>query len=210
MRRRLPVIQPTIIERRAFLLGIMGAIAACSDEASTPRRPSSSGSTGSSSGTTASSSGSPSGDDGGGSSSGTTSGGSSSGTTSGGVDSGTDSGTDAGGKGCAVAGKDVGPPGSFAMGTVTYVATVNAFVGRDAGGLYAMYPLCTHAIGNLNQNGGQLVCTVHGARFSLTGDFISGPGGTFSLPHFDICLNSNGNVAVDTNTVVAANVRLTA
>lgn len=204
--RRLPVIQPNVIERRAFLLGIMGAIAACSDEAAEPRRSSSSGST--SSGGTKDGGGSSSGD-GGGSSSGD-GGGSSSGSTSGGFDSGTDSGTDAGAKGCLAAGKEVGPPGSFAMGTVTYVAALNAFVGRDAGGLYAMYALCTHAVGNLNQNGGQLVCTVHGARFTLTGDFVSGPGGTFALPHFDICLNSKGNVAVDTNTVVPANVRLNA
>lgn len=208
MRRHLPVFQPNVIERRAFLLGIMGAIAACSDEASGPTR------TGSSSGTSSGSSGKPkdggasgsSGDDGGSSSG--DGGGSSSGSS--GFDSGTSSGVDSGPKGCLAAGKEVGPPASFAMGTVTYVAALNAFVGRDAGGLYAMYALCTHAVGNLNVNGGQLVCTVHGARFTLTGDFVSGPGGTFALPHFDICLNSKGNVAVDPNTIAPTAFRLNA
>lgn len=206
MRRHLPVFQPNVIERRAFMLGIVGAIAACSDEATTPSRSSSSGST--SSGGTKDAGGSSSGTSGTSGSSGSDGGGSSSGSS--GFDSGTDSGVDAGPKGCLAAGKEVGAPASFAMGTVTYIAAINAFVGRDAGGLYAMYALCTHAVGNLNQNGGQLVCTVHGARFTLTGDFVSGPGGTFALPHFDICLNSKGNVAVDPNTIVAANVRLSA
>lgn len=210
MRRHLPVFQPNVIERRAFMLGIMGAIAACSDDAETPRRSGTSTSGGSSSGTSGTSGSSSSGTSG---TSGTSSSGTSgtSGTSgSSGFDSGVDSGVDAGGKGCLAAGKEVGAPASFAMGTVTFIAALNAYVGRDAGGLYAMYGLCTHAIGIFDVTGGQLVCKVHGARFTLTGDFVSGPGGTFSLPHFAICLNSKGNVAVDPDSVVAASFRLVA
>ena len=95
------------------------------------------------------------------------------------------------------------------MGTLTYVAAIPAFVGRDANGLYAMYPLCTHSVGNLTNSGGQLTCTVHGAKFSLTGDVLQGPA-TMPLPHFDVCLNAKGNVAVDSDIVVPASTRLKA
>ena len=98
------------------------------------------------------------------------------------------------------------------MGTVKYFAGVpggGAYVGRDAGGLYAMYPFCTHSVGNFSVNGTQLTCLVHGARFSLTGDVLQGPA-TVALPHYSICLNAKGNVAVDSKVVVASAVRLSA
>jgi nitrite reductase/ring-hydroxylating ferredoxin subunit len=95
------------------------------------------------------------------------------------------------------------------MGTLTYVAAVGAYVGRDAGGLYAMYALCTHTIGNLSVGANQLTCLVHGARFSFTGEVLQGPA-TMPLPHFSLCLNGKGNVAVDSKVIVPATTRLNA
>jgi nitrite reductase/ring-hydroxylating ferredoxin subunit len=210
MRRRLPVIQPTDIERRAFLFGLLGlgSAAACASEP-----------TGSSPRTRFTPPGAP-GDGGGGADGGPrpgdggTGGGDGGG---GGGDAGfrldgsgvTDASPDAIAQGCATSGVDCGAPGTFAMGTLTYVAAVPVFIGRDAGGLYAMHPFCTHTIGNLNVSGGQLVCAVHGARFSLTGDVLQGPA-TAALPHFAACLKSNGNVAVDNRVVVPSTTRLQA
>jgi nitrite reductase/ring-hydroxylating ferredoxin subunit len=112
--------------------------------------------------------------------------------------------------GCPVVGYDAGgPPASFAIGTLTYIAAAGAYVGRDAGGLYGMYALCTHSVGNLRIDPTQLVCLVHGARFSLTGAVLQGPANT-PLPHFAICLNAKGNVAVDTKVIVPATTRLVA
>jgi nitrite reductase/ring-hydroxylating ferredoxin subunit len=207
--RRLPVIQPTALERRAFLLGLFGtAAAACSAEPEPlPRRGGGAGGTGQ-----------PSADGGGGDGGGAASDagiradGSRGSDGSSGADSGgggEDSGSDAAASTCATSGVDCGPPSSFAMGTLTYVSAVPVFIGRDANGLYAMHPLCTHTIGNLNLSNGQLVCAVHGARFSLTGDVLQGPA-TQPLPHFAMCLKSNGNVAVDNRVAVPSTTRLKA
>ena len=202
--RRLPVIQPTVLERRAFLLGLLAttALACSSSESTSPlshRTDTSSGDTGSSGSGTSTDSGSGDGDEADGSSPE--------------GDAGTDptSGMDSstGPTGCAVDGVDVGPPSSFAMGTITYNASPTVYIGRDAGGLYAMYGLCTHAIGNMKIDGSMLTCLVHGAQFTLTGDVLKGPA-TTPLPHYYLCLNSKGNVAVDTKIPVIASTRLVA
>lgn len=197
--RRLPVIQPTAFERRAFLLGIVAAVAGCASESgTTPRR-----------GTT--------GGGGGGGATAPKDGGTSSGGDGGtevdppddaGGNPPTDSGADGGPPpACAVAGVEGGTPNSYAMGTLTYVAAAGAYVGRDAGGLYAMYALCTHTIGNLSVGATELTCLVHGARFSLTGAVLQGPA-TMPLPHFEICLKGNGNIAINSKVIVASTTRL--
>lgn len=205
MRRRLPVIQPTAIERRAFLLAVLGSsVAACSDDADpSARRRVPSGGTGA----TGAEAGAPLADGG-------TSVGSDGGVRRDGGPDGSaprDAGVEAGPPGCAVGGYDVGfAPSAVAMGTITYVAsTPPVFVGRDANGIYAMGALCTHSIGNFMQSNGQLVCFVHGARFSFTGQVLQGPA-TIDLPHFDTCINAKGNIAVDQTVIVPASTRLQA
>jgi nitrite reductase/ring-hydroxylating ferredoxin subunit len=200
------------MERRAFLLGILGTtVAACSSDSTATARHGTTSSGGQSS---SGSSGVGHGDDGGGGPTGDDGGGGPPppGDDGGsGFDSGTDSGGPGGPKGCAIdGGIDAGAPASFAMGTLTYVAAVPAWIGRDAGGLYALFAFCTHALGGLVLGGNQLTCSVHGAKFTLTGDLISGPTGTNPLPHYDICLNAKGNVAVDTKVTVASTTRLKA
>jgi Rieske Fe-S protein len=204
MRRRLPVIQPTAIERRAFLLGILGSsVAACSDEADpATRRRVPTGGTGA--GAT---------DAGALADGGSTGGGDGGVRADGGSDASAprDAGADTGPTGCVATGYDTGsPPSAFAMGTITYVSSVPpVFVGRDANGIYAMGALCTHSIGNFQQSNGQLVCLVHGARFSFTGQVLQGPA-TIDLPHFDACINAKGNVAVDQTIIVPSSTRLKA
>jgi nitrite reductase/ring-hydroxylating ferredoxin subunit len=196
--RRLPVIQPTVFERRAFLLGLVASVAACASEPdAAPKRGTSSGGPGPSPKDGGGLPGEDAGDDAG----------------PGPLDPPSDAGKDADADaapapGCAVAGFEAGPPGSFAMGTLTYVAAANAYIGRDAGGLYGMYALCTHTVGNLTVSATQLTCVVHGARFSLTGELLQGPA-TVGLPHFAMCLK-NGNVAVDPKVIVPPATRLVA
>ncbi len=198
--RRLPVIQPTAFERRAFLLGLVGAtVAACASEAtSTPQRSSSSSggpAPTASNGADASSPGVEAGAEEGG-------------RPLPGLDAGEEPVDAASAPGCPIAGYDSGGvPTSFAMNTVTYVAAAGAYVGRDAGGLYGMYALCTHSVGNMRIDPAQLVCLVHGARFSLTGAVLQGPANV-PLPHFSICLNAKGNVAVDTKVIVPSTTRM--
>ncbi|CAN5925424.1 hypothetical protein BH11MYX4_BH11MYX4_61710 [soil metagenome] len=198
--RRLPVIQPTAFERRAFLLGMVGVtVAACASESPlAPQRSSSS-------------SGGPAPTASGGSDSaapGADAGDAEPDPVIPGQDAGVDASDAAPAPGCPVVGYDAGgPPASFAMGTVTYIAAAGAYVGRDAGGLYGMYALCTHSVGNLRIDPTQLTCLVHGARFSLTGAVLQGPA-NMALPHFALCLNAKGNVAIDTKVIVPAATRM--
>jgi len=124
-------------------------------------------------------------------------------------DGGVDAADAAPAPGCAVVGVDAGAPASVALGTLTYIASAGAYLGRDAGGLYAMYALCTHTIGNMSIGPAQLTCLVHGAKFSYTGEVLQGPA-TTPLPHFSVCLNSKGNVAIDSKVIVPASTRLVA
>ena len=202
--RRLPMIQPPLLERRGFLLCVVGAaVAACSSSEDTVLG----GHSTSSGGTSGSSGGS----------------GTDAGDGEDDLDAsvpGRDGSADASSPvdsstapmGCAAAGTDIGDPSTYKMGTLTLTSTTPlALIGRDAGGLYAMLGLCTHAFGNLRIDATQLTCLVHGAKFSYNGDLQPGaPGGTVSLLHYSLCLNSKGNLAIDLKTFVPATTRLVA
>jgi len=99
-------------------------------------------------------------------------------------------------------------PGSYAMNTATYFANQDAFVCRDANGIYAMSSLCTHAgcTVSFRSNSMSFHCPCHSANFNFDGGQPTSPA--FSpLDHYSVCLE-NGNVAFDANTVVNANTRL--
>ncbi len=102
-------------------------------------------------------------------------------------------------------------PGAFAMGTATYFSTQDAFVCRDANGLYALSSLCTHAgcTVNFKANGMSFHCPCHGANFNFTGGQPTTPAFS-ALDHYAICLQNNGDVGFDINTIVGAAVRLNA
>lgn len=107
------------------------------------------------------------------------------------------------------AGFDAGPAASFAAGTWTKGGTTtNGFiVAHDAGGLYAYSTTCTHQgceIGNPTADG-TTTCPCHGAQYDGTGNVIKGPA-TVALDHYAVSI-ANGEVFVDTGTVVDASTR---
>lgn len=100
-------------------------------------------------------------------------------------------------------------PGAFALNTATYFSAQDAFVCRDANGLYALSSICPHAgcTVNFKANGQTFHCPCHGANFNFTGGQPTIPAFQ-PLDHYAICLQQNGDVGFDANSVVAANVRL--
>jgi nitrite reductase/ring-hydroxylating ferredoxin subunit len=104
---------------------------------------------------------------------------------------------------------DCGAPSAFTSGNATYFSSGDFFVVRDAGGLYAVSSICTHAGCTLTKQSGHFYCPCHGAKFNYDGSIISGPV-FMTLVHFVICLLSSGHVGVDPNTTTSTSTRLVA
>lgn len=125
-----------------------------------------------------------------------------------GVIQGCSSSEDAGGGSGAipVAGKNVRDVAVGSLGS----AGARIFLGRDAGGLYAMTSVCTHnqcdmiVYGSLSDTG--ISCKCHGSGFSLTGDRVKGPA-VDSLKHFRVDVAADGTITIDSSAVVDAAAR---
>ncbi len=80
---------------------------------------------------------------------------------------------------------------------------------RDAGGIYAMTAICTHQGCTVNSwNGAVFPCPCHGSQYDLNGAVVQGPA-PLPLKHFEVTVDGNGFLVVDTGKVVDAQVRLT-
>jgi Rieske Fe-S protein len=91
-------------------------------------------------------------------------------------------------------------------GSLTIVAGL-FFMGRDAGGIYAMSMQCTHKGCAVGFAGSILECPCHKARFDLNGNVLAGPA-TAPLPHLAVYMDSAGNISVDRYEIVAAGARV--
>jgi Rieske Fe-S protein len=91
------------------------------------------------------------------------------------------------------------PSGSFrVMGEVA--------LGRDAGGVYAMSAVCTHAGCPTVVNGAGLYCPCHGSIFDHDGNVTRGPARR-ALPHYQVDIAADGAITVQASMVVAADTR---
>jgi cytochrome b6-f complex iron-sulfur subunit len=102
--------------------------------------------------------------------------------------------------GLVVANLAMVPVGAFIVAGGLY------FLGRDAGGLYAMSMQCTHKGCTVGMNGTQLLCPCHQARFDFDGNVLAGPA-TAPLPRYAVYVDEAGNISVDKYTLVDAGTR---
>jgi cytochrome b6-f complex iron-sulfur subunit len=101
-----------------------------------------------------------------------------------------------------------GKVADFPEGTLVQVPASPAFLGRDAGGFYALTSTCTHAgCGVFVRGSGasaSLECPCHGSRFDRSGAVLGGPAAA-PLVHFAVEIMAgdvivHGGVRVDAAT----------
>lgn len=114
---------------------------------------------------------------------------------------------------CMPTGTNVGAPSKFATDGLYKLSGSSFLIGRDAGGLYAMTSLCTHQGCNLNSKGviisGGIHCNCHGAEFDNNGAAVTFPA-VNPLKHYQLTLECDGNLWVNSGIVVSSDVRITA
>jgi Rieske Fe-S protein len=116
--------------------------------------------------------------------------------------------------GCQATG--TAPTGPESAGNVsalqvgTLLIMSNAIVARDAGGVYAMSAICTHA-GCFLDDGAQTIaagldCPCHGSKFDGNGAVTQGPANT-PLQHYAVVIAADGSMTVDGTQPVSADTR---
>lgn len=108
------------------------------------------------------------------------------------------------------------PSGPVAVGNVSalpvgaMLVMSNVVVAHDAGGLYAMSAVCTHA-GCLLDESSQTIsaglsCPCHGSMFDGNGNVTRGPANA-ALQHYAVTIAPDGSVTVDGSQPVDASAR---
>lgn len=102
----------------------------------------------------------------------------------------------------------VGKPTDFPFGGLTYLPEARAYVGHDAGGLYAVDAVCPH-LGCLVEpdQDGRFECPCHGSRFGADGRVETGPASN-PLRHLQLWLEQDDQLMVDRTQAVVATFRL--
>lgn len=102
---------------------------------------------------------------------------------------------------------EIGAPETYTSGSLTFVEAARAYLGRDAGGFYAIDATCTHlgCTPRLEQNA--FVCPCHGSRFTRDGGVVNGPA-TRPLARLQVSRAANGHLVIDRSRIVGVNDRL--
>jgi cytochrome b6-f complex iron-sulfur subunit len=88
-------------------------------------------------------------------------------------------------------------------------STRAVFICHDGDGYYALDANCTHhgCFVNFVIATTSFSCPCHFATFDFNGDKPTAPAPT-PMPHYQLCVNKDGNLEVDLTNVVASNTRL--
>jgi Rieske Fe-S protein len=108
------------------------------------------------------------------------------------------------------------PSGPVAAGNVSALAVgsmrtmSNVVVGRDAGGIYGMSAVCTHAGCLIDDSSDTiaagLYCPCHGSSFDGNGVVTRGPA-RLALQHYAVTITATGEITVDGSQPVSADTR---
>lgn len=98
-------------------------------------------------------------------------------------------------------------PDIYPAGALVHVEAANSYLGRDAGGFYAIVATCTHLGCTPRLEADGFVCPCHGSRFTASGEVISGPAPR-PLARAFVGLAKNGRLYVDRSRIVSAEYRL--
>jgi len=103
------------------------------------------------------------------------------------------------------------PAGNVSALSVGGMRTIsNVVVARDAGGLYAMSAVCTHAGCLLDDSSGTvaagLYCPCHGSTFDAAGAVTRGPARS-PLQHYAVVVAADGSITVDGGHPVSVDTR---
>jgi Rieske Fe-S protein len=90
-------------------------------------------------------------------------------------------------------------PAAVVLGKAYLITGTKYLIGRDAGGLFAIDNVCTHAGTTLIASTGSPTifnCPRHGSQFSVNGSVTGGPA-TLPLKHYAVTLTAKGTLAID-------------
>jgi cytochrome b6-f complex iron-sulfur subunit len=97
-----------------------------------------------------------------------------------------------------------------ALSVGTMITMSNVVVARDAGGVYAMSAVCTHAGCLIDDASGTvaagLYCPCHGSAFDGNGAVTRGPARA-PLQHYAVTIAGDGSITVDGGQPVPADTR---
>ncbi len=107
----------------------------------------------------------------------------------------------------------LGKLSDFAVGQVRVASDASCAIFRDAGGVWALSLVCTHAGCNIADTGSvspsSLMCGCHRSQFLANGSVLAGPA-TQPLPHFAVSIDAaSGTITVHVGQNVGADVRAT-
>lgn len=98
------------------------------------------------------------------------------------------------------------------MDTLEGIDQLPVCIGRDEAGIYAMTLTCPHEGCDMSRNGWvsseSVYCNCHGSKFDRYGKRTSGPAHS-NLQHFEVTVDENGELIVDSDNWVSASTRLT-
>jgi nitrite reductase/ring-hydroxylating ferredoxin subunit len=99
-----------------------------------------------------------------------------------------------------------------AVGTLHAVSGHPVVIARDAGGLYAMSTICTHAQCDMTSDGtignDGMYCSCHGSKFDAQGQVLAGPASA-AVRHFAVEVAADGTITIHAGTTVSVATRVT-